>query len=118
MSQRIGVEVAANPGPGILHQLSGVIAREQGNILSIEIVEEKSPETVTYFEIDVPGTSPVPEPGTWVLLITGAGALAGVAAASPMSDLDADSLAHAEDLMAGAHATLADAGRLDLIEVA
>jgi hypothetical protein len=30
------------------------------------------------FEIDVPGTSPVPEPGTWVLLITGAGALAGV----------------------------------------
>ena len=47
--------MAANPGPGILHQLSGVIAREQGNILSIEIVEEKSPETVTYFEIDVPG---------------------------------------------------------------
>lgn len=30
------------------------------------------------FEIDVPGTSPVPEPGTWVLLITGAGVLAGV----------------------------------------
>ena len=30
------------------------------------------------FEIDVPGTSPVPEPGTWVLLITGAGALSGV----------------------------------------
>ncbi|HYV64315.1 MAG TPA: ACT domain-containing protein, partial [Bryobacteraceae bacterium] len=55
MSQRIGVEVGANPGPGILHQLSGVIAREQGNILSIEIVEEKSPETVTYFEIDIPG---------------------------------------------------------------
>src|SRR6185503_9122486 len=55
VSQRIGVEVAADPGPGILHQLSGVIAREQGNILSIEIVEEKSPETVTYFEIDIPG---------------------------------------------------------------
>ena len=55
MSQRIGVEVGADPGPGVLHQLSGVIAQEQGNILSIEIVEEKSPETVTYFEIDVPG---------------------------------------------------------------
>jgi hypothetical protein len=29
------------------------------------------------FEIDVPGTSPVPEPGTWVLLVTGTGVLAG-----------------------------------------
>ena len=55
MSQRIGVEVGADPGPGVLHQLTGVIAHEQGNILSIEIVEEKSPETVTYFEIDLPG---------------------------------------------------------------
>jgi len=43
------VEVGADPGPGVLHQLSGVIAHEQGNILSIEIVEEKSPETITYF---------------------------------------------------------------------
>jgi len=55
VSQRIGLEVGADPGPGVLHQLSGVIAHEQGNILSIEIVEEKSPETVTYFEIDMPG---------------------------------------------------------------
>jgi energy-converting hydrogenase B subunit Q len=47
--------VGADPGPGVLHQLTGVIAHEQGNILSIEIVEEKSPETVTYFEIDLPG---------------------------------------------------------------
>jgi len=47
--------VGADPGPGVLHQLSGVIAHEQGNILSIEIVEEKSPETITYFEIDLPG---------------------------------------------------------------
>src|SRR4029077_15739867 len=55
VSQRIGIEVGADPGPGILHQLTGVIAREQANILSIEIVEEKSPETVTYFELDMPG---------------------------------------------------------------
>lgn len=34
-----------------------------------------------------------------------------------LKDLDADSLAHAEDLMAGARATLAAAGRLDLIGV-
>jgi energy-converting hydrogenase B subunit Q len=55
LAQRIGLEVGADPGPGILHQLTGVIAREQGNILSVEIVEEKSPETVTYFEIELPG---------------------------------------------------------------
>ncbi|WP_328336785.1 hypothetical protein [Streptomyces violaceus] len=44
--------------------------------------------------------------------------LAALAEADKLSDLDADSLAHAEDLMAAARKTLADAGRLDLIEVA
>jgi energy-converting hydrogenase B subunit Q len=55
VAHKIGLEVDADPGPGILHQLTGVIAAERGNILSVEIVEEKSPETRTYFEIDVPG---------------------------------------------------------------
>lgn len=41
--------------------------------------------------------------------------LAALAESGRLSDLDADSLAHAEDLMAGAKATLAKAGRLDLI---
>ena len=41
--------------------------------------------------------------------------LAALAETGDMSDLDADSLAHAEELMAGARATLAAAGRLDLI---
>jgi hypothetical protein len=44
--------------------------------------------------------------------------LAARAESGTLSDLDADSLAHAEDLMAGAKATLAKAGRLDLIGVA
>ncbi|NEA52388.1 hypothetical protein [Streptomyces sp. SID10815] len=44
--------------------------------------------------------------------------LAAVAASGRMSDLDADSLAAAEDLMAGARARLAAAGHLDLIGVA
>jgi hypothetical protein len=44
--------------------------------------------------------------------------LSDLAAIGVLSDLDADSLAHAEDLMAGARATLAEAGRLDLIGVA
>lgn len=43
--------------------------------------------------------------------------LAALAESGRMSDLDADSLAHAEELMAGARATLAQAGRLDLIGV-
>jgi hypothetical protein len=44
--------------------------------------------------------------------------LSDLAAIGVLSDLDADSLAHAEDLMAGARAVLAEAGRLDLIGVA
>src|SRR5580704_4310518 len=49
MTEKIGLLVEADPGPGILHQLTGVIARHKGNITSIEIVEERQ----TYFEIDV-----------------------------------------------------------------
>jgi PEP-CTERM motif len=30
------------------------------------------------FVVDIPGSSPVPEPGTWVLLVTGTGLLAAV----------------------------------------
>jgi hypothetical protein len=41
--------------------------------------------------------------------------LAARAESGGMSDLDADSLAHAEELMAGARATLADAGMLHLV---
>lgn len=41
--------------------------------------------------------------------------LAARAESGTLSDLDADSLAHAEDLMAGARATLAAAGMLHLI---
>jgi len=55
VAHKIGLDVVADPGPGILHQLTGVIAELRGNILSVEIVEEKSPETRTYFEIEMPG---------------------------------------------------------------
>ena len=41
--------------------------------------------------------------------------LAHQAAAGSLTDLDADDLAHAEDLKAAAHTVLANAGRLDLI---
>jgi hypothetical protein len=44
--------------------------------------------------------------------------LAALAEADELSDLDAKSLALSQDLMADAYARLAEAGRLDLIEVA
>jgi energy-converting hydrogenase B subunit Q len=49
MSQKIGVLVEADPGPGILHKLTGVIAQHGANITSVDIIEERQ----TYFEIDV-----------------------------------------------------------------
>src|SRR5487761_874517 len=52
---KFGIEIVAGSGPGVLHELTGVIARHQGNILSVEIVEEKSPETRIVFEIEAPG---------------------------------------------------------------
>jgi energy-converting hydrogenase B subunit Q len=38
----IGIEITADSGPGILHELSGVIAHYNGNILSVEIIDELS----------------------------------------------------------------------------
>ena len=49
MAEKIGILVDADPGPGILHQLTGVIARHGANIMSVDIVEERQ----TYFDIDV-----------------------------------------------------------------
>ena len=51
MAERIGLVVVARSGPGVLHELSGIIARHDGDIASVEIVEERR----TYFEIDLPG---------------------------------------------------------------
>jgi energy-converting hydrogenase B subunit Q len=50
----IGVAVKAQSGPGVLHQLSGVIARHRGDITSVEIVERSPNESLIYFEIDLP----------------------------------------------------------------
>jgi len=54
VTDRIGILIAADSGLGILHQLTGVIARHQGNISSVEIVEERPPEARIYFEVDIP----------------------------------------------------------------
>jgi energy-converting hydrogenase B subunit Q len=52
---RLGIEIAAESGPGILHETTGVIARHHGNITSVSIIEEKADEARTNFEIDLPG---------------------------------------------------------------
>ncbi len=49
MSAAIGVLVEAEPGPGILHKLTGVIAGHDANITSVDIIEARQ----TYFEIEV-----------------------------------------------------------------
>jgi len=54
MPDKVGVLVRADSGLGVLHQLTGVIAGQQGNISSVEIIEDHPPETRIYFEIDLP----------------------------------------------------------------
>jgi energy-converting hydrogenase B subunit Q len=51
---RIGLAIVARSGPGVLHELTGVIARHQGDIASVEIIEERPPNSRIYFEIALP----------------------------------------------------------------
>ena len=58
MSDRtLGLHVRARSGPGVLHQLSGVMARHQADITSVEIVERTPDESRVYFEVELPGTA-------------------------------------------------------------
>jgi energy-converting hydrogenase B subunit Q len=52
---KLGIEITAADDPGVLHQLTGVIARRDGNIRSIDIIEQRPPDTRIYFEVDLPG---------------------------------------------------------------
>jgi energy-converting hydrogenase B subunit Q len=56
---KTGIEILADCGEGVLHELTGVIAAHHGNILSVEIVEEKPPESRIYFEIEIPDPAPM-----------------------------------------------------------
>jgi energy-converting hydrogenase B subunit Q len=49
---RIGIEITAKSGPGVLHELSGAIARREGNILTVDVSEHGS-EAQGYFEIEL-----------------------------------------------------------------
>jgi len=53
VSDQIGVQVVTDPGPGILHQMTGVIAAHKGNIVTVQIVTGS--EDRVYFEIELQG---------------------------------------------------------------
>ncbi len=55
MADRIGIVVHAGTGPGILHQITGVIARHHGDIASVDILESAPSLTRVYFEVQLPG---------------------------------------------------------------
>jgi len=52
----LGLQVRARSGPGVLHLLSGVIARHQGDISSVEILDRGEAASRVYFEIERPAS--------------------------------------------------------------
>lgn len=54
MAEKFGVMVRTDSGPGVLHQLTGVIAKRRGDISSVEIIGEGAGEVRIYFEIEMP----------------------------------------------------------------
>ena len=52
-----GVLVRVSAGRGVLHDLTGVIARHQGDISSVEIFAHVGDEAHVYFEIELPADS-------------------------------------------------------------
>jgi energy-converting hydrogenase B subunit Q len=54
-AKTIGLLVEAVSGPGVLHELTGVIARHQGDITLVEILERGPEGARVYFEVELPG---------------------------------------------------------------
>ncbi len=53
MAERVGLMVHVDSGPGVLFQLTGVIARFNGDIASVEIVNAGTEGARVYFEVDL-----------------------------------------------------------------
>lgn len=54
MAEKVGILVRVESGLGVLHQLTGVIAAQQGDISTVAIVESSPHEARIYFEIELP----------------------------------------------------------------
>lgn len=52
---KVGLVLATVNAPGVLHQLTGVMARHAGDIRNVSIIEDQPVETRIYFELDLPG---------------------------------------------------------------
>jgi len=52
MAQKLGVMVRTNAGPGVLHQLTGVIAQQEGDITSAESSAKGPPEAADLIVTD------------------------------------------------------------------
>jgi energy-converting hydrogenase B subunit Q len=52
---RLAIIVSAVVGPGVLHQLTGVIARHGGDITSVEILPDAAQSSRTYLEVAILG---------------------------------------------------------------
>jgi energy-converting hydrogenase B subunit Q len=50
-AESVGIVATCAAGPGVLHELTGAIARQRGDITSVEIIENKPPTCEIYFEI-------------------------------------------------------------------
>ncbi len=57
--EKTGILIQADNGPGVMHQLTGVIARHLGDIVSVEIVQSDATRASIYFELVLAGP---PEP--------------------------------------------------------
>jgi energy-converting hydrogenase B subunit Q len=52
---QVGLALTTVSAPGVLHQLTGVIARHNGDIRAVSISEDLPSETRVDFELDLPG---------------------------------------------------------------
>ena len=55
MSSKIGLTIYVKSQVGALHQVTGVIARHNGDITLVEIVDRQPPMERTYVEVELPG---------------------------------------------------------------
>jgi energy-converting hydrogenase B subunit Q len=53
--KRIGLQIRAQAGPGVLHELTGVLAKHEADIEAVEILSNHPPESSLYVEVRVPG---------------------------------------------------------------
>ena len=79
MADTFGLLVRTDSGPGMLHELTGVIARRGGDISSVEIFDRRDGEARVYFEIELAG-----DPGA---LVADLAALAAVREVGPVATL-------------------------------